>query len=59
MTRDHLDEALNIDISRDQRDGMAKHDRWYLALLAADLSEIEAKQVIIDVQAGEERAVAA
>jgi hypothetical protein len=59
VTPDIIEEQLNIYLFHTQTLALARNDRWYAVLLAADLSEIEAKQIIIDVQAGEEMAVAA
>jgi hypothetical protein len=59
MTPDHIEEQLNLYLFHTQTLALARNDRWYAVLLAADLSEIEARQAIIDVQAGDEMAVAA
>lgn len=53
MTRDLLDEALNIALSQDQRAALDKHMRWHLALLDAGISEAEATDIIADLTAPE------
>ncbi len=56
MTRpDELDEILNIDLSREQRRLQERHDRWLWTLIAADISEAEAKEIIADLQKPEQR----
>lgn len=51
MARDHLDELLNIEQSRAEREAQARIDRWFWTLIAADIAEAEARQIIADVQA--------
>ena len=60
MTRpDELDEILNIDLSREQRRLQERHDRWLWTLIAADISEAEAKEIIADLQKPETKGLAA
>ncbi|MCO5159665.1 MAG: hypothetical protein M9939_00895 [Mesorhizobium sp.] len=59
MTRDLLDEALNIALSQDQRAEIDKHMRWHLALLDAGISEAEATDIIADLTAPEMERIAA
>ena len=58
MTRDHLDEILNVELSREQRRIQERHDRWLWTLIAADVSEAEAKEIIADLQAPEQEIAA-
>lgn len=59
MTSDLIEEQVNLYLFHTQTLALANNDRWYAALLAADLSEIEAKQIIIDVQKSETMEIAA
>ena len=50
MTRDALDEALNIALSADQRFAIDKHMRRILMLLDAGIPEAEARDIIETVE---------
>lgn len=54
MGADAIEEQVNLYLFHTQTLMLANNERWYRALLAADIAEAEARQIIADVQAGED-----
>lgn len=53
MAPDAIEEQVNLYLFHTQTLMLADNERWYRALLAADIAEAEARQIIADVQAGD------